>query len=179
MPELVDLGCGAGSDVVWFARQGVPASGLDFVRKAYERAERVAREESLPATFLPFNLLEIRSVLATSALVASRRGQRVLLARHLVDAVSPAARRELWRCAPLMLDDGGRLYLQFLVRNGEDGYGRRLKVRPVKPRTVARRLRARGATIVHREVVQVAGSAADVAGGRPSKICRMVAQWEQ
>ena len=174
--QVVDIGCGSGGDVLWFARRGTPATGLDFARKAFARAARTADKEALPASFVYLNLLELRSVLSTSAMVARDRGPRIVMARHTLDASGQKARRELWRAARLMLADGGRLYLEFLVRAGDDGYAEQARVRRRRPAMVVRELEAAGATVVWRRTVRARGPEAS---GNPSMICRMVAQWER
>lgn len=175
--QVVDIGCGAGVDTWWFASRGAHALGLDFVTKAFATMKKRSAEEEIDAEYRVFNLLEMRSVLSTGALVARTPGPRVVMARHVVDAVGGTARQHLWTTADMMLRDGGRLYVQFLVKSGDDGYARRLHVRPRKPGIVADELRARGATIIAREILPVPSSGAR-AGAEPSKICRLVAQWD-
>ncbi len=173
---VVDLGCGTGSDALWLARRGTPVTGLDFVRRGFERAEELATAEGLDARFLECNLLELRSTLATATLVGVDPGPRVVLARHLADHVSPLARRRAWTAARMMLHDGGRLYVEFLVQRGDGRLARQQRIRVRKPAVVARELKALGATIVEREAVRVPES--DRTGGSPAKICRMVATWQ-
>ncbi len=173
---VVDLGCGTGTDALWLARRGTPVTGLDFVRRGFERAEEEAAAEGLDARFAVCNLLELRSVLATGALVAAEPGPRVVLARHLADHVGARARRNAWTAARMMLHDGGRLYVEFLVQRGDGRLARQQRARVRKPAAVARELRAMGATIVERETVRVPRS--DRSGGSPAKICRMVATWQ-
>lgn len=77
--HVVDLGCGAGADVLALARRGVPAVGLDFARGAFQSARRVLKEEDLPATFLPSNVADRRDALSAAALLLrTTRGPRVL-----------------------------------------------------------------------------------------------------
>ncbi|WP_051549104.1 class I SAM-dependent methyltransferase [Nocardioides sp. URHA0032] len=173
---VVDLGCGTGTDVLWFARRGTPATGLDFVRRAFEAAEEEAGVEDLAARFLTCNFLEARSALATGGLVGAETGPRVVLARHLADNVDRRARRNAWRAARMMLHDGGRLYVEFLVQRGDGVLARRERAKIRRPAIVARELRSVGARIVERETVKI--PRAGRSGGSPTKICRMVATWE-
>jgi hypothetical protein len=174
--HVVDLGCGQGADVWWFAGRGVRATGLDFVRRSYEAmASRVA-EDGLDASFLFFNPLELRSVLSTAALVARTPGPRVLLSRHMIDSMHSGARRNLWRGAEMMLRDGGRLYLQFVAAPGNDGYAWRERATPLKADRIAAELEAAGATIVQREVFAAPTSKGAVGA---TQICRMVVQWDR
>lgn len=174
---VVDLGCGTGTDALWLARRGTPVTGLDFVRRGFERAEEQAVTEGLDARFLECNLLELRSTLATAALVGVEPGPRVVMARHLVDHVNARARKHAWAAARMMLHDGGRLYVEFLVQRGDGRLARQQRARVRKPGAVARELKALGATIVEREAVRLPGTSRD--GGAPAKICRMVATWER
>jgi tellurite methyltransferase len=43
-PRLIDLGCGEGRDIVYFARQGFEVTGLDLSPVGLEKAERYAEE---------------------------------------------------------------------------------------------------------------------------------------
>lgn len=174
--HVVDLGCGYGSDVWWFAGRGVKATGLDFVRRSYEDMAARVRDDGRDATYLFFNPLELRSALSTAALVARTEGPRVLLSRHMIDSMHTGARLTLWRAADMMLRDGGRLYLQFLAVAGKDGCAARLRSTPLDPDRIAAELEASGATIVHRELRDVTTSQG-VSGA--SQICRMVVQWDR
>jgi SAM-dependent methyltransferase len=174
--EVVDLGCGTGGDALFFARRGVPTVGLDLVPKGYATAAEVAEREGLPVRFLELNLVSLRSTLATAALLAAEPRPRVLLARHLLDALGTPGRHELFRLARLLLADGGTLYLEFLARDPSGRYGRKHKVRPRRPALVARELEASGATIVAQRVLTRRRSSRRGAGR--TRICRMVVRWE-
>ena len=166
----VDLGCGRGSDVLWMARRGVPSVGLDFQPRSFGAA---AAEEVAGAEFWTCNLLELRDVLPAGATLSRRPGPRLLMARHLVDTLGPEARTNLWRLARMTLagEGGGRLYLEFLARFGEDGYAKNLHVKRRRPRVVIAELEAAGATIVHRETIRSSDSP------QSAKVCRLVVEW--
>jgi hypothetical protein len=168
----VDLGCGQGGDVLWMAGRGIPSVGLDFQPRSFRDAEA----RGVPnAEFWTCNLLEMRDVLPAGATLSRRPGPRLLVGRHLVDALAPEARERLWRLARMALagEGGGRMYLEFLSRFGDDGYARDLHVKRRRPRMVMRELEAAGATIVHRETISVSDSST------ASKVCRMVVEWRQ
>jgi hypothetical protein len=168
----VDIGCGRGSDVLWMARRGLPSIGLDFQPRSF----RAAAAEDVPgAEFWTCNLLELRDVLPAGATLSRRPGPRLLLGRHLVDTLAPDARAHLWRLARMALagEGGGRLYLEFLARFGDDGYARDLHVKRRRPRMVVAEIEAAGGTIVHRETMRVSDSPA------ASKVCRLVVEWRQ
>ena len=175
--DFVDIGCGAGVDPWWMAGRGGRATGLDFVPKSFRRMEKRAETDGLDAQFLTFNLLELRSLLSVSALVASRPGPRILMGRHLVDAVGAQGQGNLWRASSMMLRDGGRLYLQFLTRSGDDDYARTTRVRPRRPEAMARELRGAGARIVHREMIAVQGDGARTTEARDGVPSKSVGWW--
>jgi hypothetical protein len=174
--HVVDLGCGYGADVWWFAGRGVRATGLDFVRRSYERMAEKARADGRDATYLFFNPLELRSALSTGALIARTPGPRILFSRHMIDSMHTGARVILWRVSDMMLREGGRLYLEFLATSGSDGYADRLRITPRDPDTIAAELQAAGATVVHRELLDVPTSPGVSSA---SQICRMVVQWDR
>ena len=168
----VDLGCGRGADVLWMAGRGVPSVGLDFQPRSY--AEAAARD--IPdAEFWRCNLLELRDVLPAGAELARRPGPRLLVARHLVDTLGPEARQHLWRLARMVLagSGGGRLYLEFLARFGDDGYAKELQVKRRRTRALVAELEQAGATVVHRETIRVSDSP------KSSKVGRMVVEWRR
>ncbi len=168
--SYVDLGCGRGSDVLWMAGRGVPSVGLDFQPRSY--AEAAARGAP-GADFWRCNLLELRDVLPAGAELARKPGPRLLVARHLVDALGPEARENLWRLSRMALagEGGGRLYLEFLARFGDDAYAKELHVKRRRPRKLVAELERAGATIVHRETVSVSDSPT------ASKVGRLIVEW--
>ena len=170
--SYVDLGCGRGSDALWMAGRGVPSVGLDFQPRSYGEA---AAREAPGAEFWRCNLLELRDVLPAGAALARRPGPRLLMGRHLVDTLGSDARQHLWRLARMALagEDGGRLYLEFLARFGDDGYAKELHVKRRRPRMLVAELERAGATIVHRETIRVSDSPTS------SKVCRLVVEWRR
>ena len=112
----VDLGCGAGRDALWLAKQGVRTIGLDYFPAGFRRAARQGARQSLPVTFEWANLSEVRSVLVTGARLSRLPGPRVMLARHVADATDRAGREHLLRLAKMTVRGSGKLYLQ--VRTG-------------------------------------------------------------
>ena len=176
--QVVELGAGRGGDALWFARQGAAVTALDFVPRAAEKAAAAAAEEGLDLAVREVNLLSLRSTLAEGARLAhtpSRTpAQRVVVARHLVDATVASGRLGAWRLCEMALRDGGRLYLEFWAH----GTGRRDEsqlLASVPTATVVSELEQRGAVIVSREEKQV-----ESAEGRPVRTrARLVAQWQR
>jgi hypothetical protein len=168
----VDLGCGRGSDVLWMAGRGIPSVGLDFQPRSYSEAAARGVEG---ADFWRCNLLELRDVLPAGAELARLPGPRLLVARHLADALGTDARQHLWRLARMALagEGGGRLYLEFLSRFGDDGYAKDLHVKRRRPRMLVAELERAGATIVHRETMRVSDSPT------ASKVGRLIVEWRR
>lgn len=170
--QLVDIGCGRGSDVLWFAGEGVPAVGLDYAPRGYEAVTALAGAEGLPARFHAVNLLELRQTLGWGARLAHEpQAARVVTARHVADATNGTGRRHLWRLARMALAGGGRFYLEFLVPGPTgDEYARAKQIRPLSPELVTAELEASGARVVRRKEKTIGGTE-----GR--RICRMVVEW--
>ncbi len=169
---VVDVGCGRGTDARWFARQGVPTLGLDYSPRGYEMVQRTVRPER-PLEFGALNLLELRSVLGWGARVATTPGRRVVLARHIVDAVPRVGREHLWRFLRLACGsgDGGRAYLQFLVSPAaDDRWARRQMLHRVDPDQVREELARHGDPAIR----VLPGTAPK---GSSRQTCRMVVEW--
>lgn len=176
--QVVDIGTGRGVDPWWLAEQGIDAVGLDFSPSGYAYMRTYASQTSSRVRYLNFNLHELRHVLGTSAMLAAESSQpRLVMARHVVDAINTRARSHLWRAAQMMTrQSGGRLYLEFLAKSGDDGYARENHVRPISPEMLSTELVLRGARIVSREDLAVTNDPQDERS--PSINCRMVVTWE-
>ena len=85
MQTAVDIGCGSGRDVLFLARHGVPAHGLDYFPRDFRQAERRAERRGLDASVRVVNLTELRSVLRAGTWLAAR-------ARPAVGARAPRRR---------------------------------------------------------------------------------------
>ncbi|PZR54403.1 SAM-dependent methyltransferase [Xylanimonas oleitrophica] len=57
--RALDLGCGEGADVVWLARQGWRATGLDISATAVDRARRAAAAAGLPDDEARFEVADL------------------------------------------------------------------------------------------------------------------------
>ena len=177
--SYVDVGCGYGVDARWLGEQGVTSWGLDQVPEAYAAAA-AATSQPGRTHYLYLNLLEMRSVLSTGALLARGPAPRVVLGRHLVDSLDRSGRRNLYRLADMVLRQGGELHLEFLVRRGTDRFAGRNRVHTRRPNRIAAELRRSGATIRARSILlaspPISSAEADVV---PSRICRMVVSWDR
>ena len=121
-PLVVDIGCGRGADDLWLAERGSRVIGLDFVTAGQQAGGASRRpRRACPSSSGTLNLCELRSVLAESA----RARARARAARPSSRGTSPrrptrSAARTCGGPAEMVLAGGGRLYLEFLVTQGED-----------------------------------------------------------
>jgi hypothetical protein len=173
--QVVDLGAGRGRDALWFARNGAHVTALDFVPWASTAVQDTAREEGLDLDVRELNLLSLRSWMAEGARLAHTPGPRTLVARHLVDALTPPARDNAWRLCDLALRDGGRLYLEF--RTGSPTPRTETELLSAIPvEAVTAELASHGAVIVHRED----SLETHARGGEPGcPVSRLVAEWRR
>ncbi|GAA4676503.1 class I SAM-dependent methyltransferase [Nocardioides nanhaiensis] len=179
---VVDAGCGRGTDARFLARRGVPALGLDYSTRAFELVAQEPETTGLPLEFGAMNLLELRHALAWGARVGATPGHRVVVARHLVDALPRAGRENLWRFLELACHDGGRAYLDFLVSPAsEDPWARRSLLRPVGAAEVRAGIEARGGKVLSQ--TRIRSDRMGVRTGRRDtfrahrRACRMVVEW--
>jgi hypothetical protein len=178
----VDVGTGRGTNARYFARRGVPTLGLDFSARAFELLRDDPDSARLPLEFGAMNLLETRHVLAYGARVGATSGRRMVLARHVVDALPRHGRENLWRFLQLALTGGGRAYLDFLVSpTEEDRWAARNLLRPVDPDEVAAAVTARGGRVTTRRLIGsdrmgLPQKRRDTFYGR-RQACRMVVEW--
>ncbi len=166
---VIDIGCGRGADVALLAERGVRAIGLDFQPRSYAlMRERLADDSR--AEFQLFNLLEIRHVLAISAWVARQPPPRHVLCRHLLESLDKAGRAQLWRATQTMLaGTDGRVYLEFCVRRGADGFAKSIGVRRSRrPPVMQAEIEAAGGRVLSSEVGPISDAP------RATRVCRMV-----
>lgn len=105
---VIDIGCGLGSDGVWFAGQGHRVVGLDYSPNAVHRARARARDHRCTAAFRLLNLYDFRSVVSTGARLARRsRRPRVVYSREVVGALTTRGRMNFWLLARMLLQGQG------------------------------------------------------------------------
>lgn len=113
--QVVDACCGVGHDAVWWARQGVPAYGFDFVPHVVRRARAAAGRRAMPVSFDLVNMGDTRSVLAYGAWLAGHPAhRRVLTGRFALDGLSAPSRASMWVLCRMLLRDGGSAYFEVL-----------------------------------------------------------------
>ena len=174
-PDLatyVDVGCGRGADVAFFADRGVDAVGLDFQPYAYaDEAER--RADDPHVTFQLFNLLELRHVLAVPAWIARMPGPRAVGCVHVVERLGRRGRLNLLRASRMMVaGTDGTLHLQFLSEKGRDGYARRTGARkPLDPAIVLAEVEESGGRVLEDVRTRVSADPGS------SQVCRLIIDW--
>lgn len=174
-PDLatyVDIGCGRGADVAWFADRGVHAVGLDFQPYAYA-AEAERRADDPRVTFQLFNLLELRHVLAVPAWLARLPGPRAVGCVHVVERLGRRGRLNMLRSARMVLaGTDGALHLQFLSEKGNDGYARRTGVRQaLDPDVVLAEVAESGGRVLEDVRTRLSADAGS------SQVCRLIIDW--
>jgi hypothetical protein len=175
---VVDIGCGRAVDDLWLARQGAKVVGLDYAIRGSLPVAELAAGEDVDLELRSMNLCELRSVLTEGARLARLPGRRVVTARNIADATNGVGRAHLWRACEMMLrgaPEGGRLYVETVVARGQDDpFTRDNNLRVLPVRMVAEELRARGATVVGREVIEDKSPDATVG----HRIGRLVVEWQ-
>lgn len=150
--EIVDLGCGTGADVAWYATTGAHAIGLDYSRPGLAVAAARARDAGVEVDLERVNLNDLRSVLVTGARLTRRPGPRVLTARLLVDALPAPARELLWRLSRMATRSGGVLYLEIAAardpRHRE--LGRRQHLKTLTGPRLIEEIEQHGGRVTHR-----------------------------
>lgn len=164
---LVDLGCGTGTDALWFAGSGRQTLGVDFVQGAVRKAAAAATERDVPAEFECLNLYDLRAVLALGSRLA--HGEPVTLyAQQLLCDLRGRAREDFWRVADMALRRGGRLLLE--VHTAPAHLGADVHCPGITQAEVVASARARGARVLESEPARADDG---------SPLCRMVVQWPE
>lgn len=111
---VVDLGCGRGQAALALAADGHRVWAVDYARDAVGMLRKRAAKRGLAdLRCRVVNLYDTRDALTFAGVVAADApGPRVVLVRHLADAVPPYARPDLWRCVALLLRGGGVAHLE-------------------------------------------------------------------
>ena len=113
--QVVDACCGVGNDAFWWARQGVPVYGFDFVPHVVRRARSAAERRGVPVSFDLVNMGDTRSVLAYGAWLAGQPAhRRVLTGRFALDSLSAPSRASMWVLCRMLLRGGGSAYFEVL-----------------------------------------------------------------
>ncbi|GGO84781.1 hypothetical protein GCM10011584_03180 [Nocardioides phosphati] len=176
-PTYVDVGCGGGRDAAWLSREGAPSVwALDYFQPDLRKAMRISARTGASVNVLWCNLLELRSLMETTARIARVPGPRVVLAHHLLDATDSYGRRNFLRLARMLTRDTGKAVVQAYVAPTE--HSRALGVRPLREAAFADLVAASKGVVEH--VEHLSEAEAGVAGGSNEKsIVRMVMSWSR
>lgn len=121
LPELadvdlvVDAGCGMGRDAIFYAEH-LPAAviGIEVADSGVRRSRRRAARAASRAEFQELNFGLVRqTMIAGARLSHAYPGRRAVVARHLLDAVSPGALDGFIGFCAAMARGGGECILQF------------------------------------------------------------------
>jgi SAM-dependent methyltransferase len=170
---IADLGCGTGSDAIWFGRRGRPVIAFDFSRAARAAVARRAARRGVPVEVRGLILNELRTVLLAGAELA--RDPHHVYSRHLVGCLDDVARSQLWVLCRMALRGGGSLFLEFSADDGDGAPSPAPEglVRRLDPALVRREIEAAGGVI---ESEQVDGGR-DVLRNEDPSVCRMRVSW--
>jgi SAM-dependent methyltransferase len=183
--RVVEVGCGAGLDLAAYAAPGRKVLGLDYARPrggaavaGADDAQQDAEQESVSSK--AFNLDDLRDVLTLGAQASRRDERQAVVARHLLEALSPESGELFWRFCSMTLRHGGTAYVEGVARTPRDAAtwvaehesGR---VRSLDPARVVPQVEAAGGRIVSRAGFDEAARA--VRTGPPAT-WRMVVEWD-
>lgn len=178
-PLVVDVGCGRGEDAFWLAGKGLRTWGLDYSASGYRYL--ADRSGDLPLRFASLNLLETRQAMGYAARIAAEGGRRVVLGRHVADALPPRGRQNLWRLLRMACGDGGAAYLDFLVSPAEgDRWAQQHLLCSLDPDAVIAQLESSGATVVRRQELRTPDMRVNLAEDPrrdARRACRLVVEW--
>lgn len=180
---VIDVGCGAGRDALWFAEQGHPVTALDFSRGALNRVRNQSRRRKLAIEVDQLILGELRSTLLHGAHLARRSAEAPpvhLYARQLVGCLEAAALDQLWLLARMALrPGGGSLFLEFAATTDDPDADVTLNpdglVRRIDPATIRAAIEAAGGTVDDIEL----GPGPDIFDRPDPAVCRIRAHWNR
>jgi SAM-dependent methyltransferase len=173
--EVLDVGAGTGRDAAYLAARGHQVTALDFSQKSMRRTGALARRRGVTVGRRGLNLVDLRAVLLTGAVVAQRPGRRDVYARGLLDALPAFGRDNFWRFASMVQRGGGATYLEFrtpVSRNEPKVFGPHRRTF-ADPDQVVREIESYGGHVDHLET----GRDLAPLGHENPHVCRIVARW--
>jgi hypothetical protein len=176
---VIEVGSGAGLDLAAYAAPDRRVLGLDFARPPGSAPD--AENDDLPVHTRALNLEDLRDVLTTGAALSRRQGRPAIVARHLLESLTPGAMESFFRLCSMVLRGGGRLYLEGVARSPADSLAWQVehetgRVRSLEPSRVVPLVEAAGGRIVLRAGFDEAVRA--VQAGAPTT-WRMIAEWPE
>lgn len=141
--RILEIGAGEGADALELAERGYDVTASDYVQQAQMRARRRFRGRG--PRWEPLNVASTYRTLSRGSELGASSSPVTVLARDLVDELSPFVRPALWRFCSLVGRSGGHTLLEFRTS------GRTTMGHPrLRPDTLAREIAAAGGTIVDR-----------------------------
>ncbi|MET3960573.1 SAM-dependent methyltransferase [Marmoricola sp. OAE513] len=166
---IADIGCGTGSDAIWFNQQGHPVRAFDFSRIAVRIAKRRLTKETGSADVRKLILNELRTVLVAGAEFANEEVPYHLYARHLIGCLDENARDYFVRLADVSLRRGTSLFVEFAAHDPSLPEEQHHLVRRFGVQWFKEELEARGLVVVEEEQ----GPGTDMFGEPDPLITRM------
>ena len=167
---VIDAGSGMGRDTMFYAEHVERAVGLDGSGSGVRRSRRRARRARSTASFYEVNLCSLRhTAVAGARLARTYPTNRVIVARHLLDAMSPTGIPSFWALCAMLLKGGGRCVLEFATDPTHTTFAEfpGLPCRPADPTLVAHEAHERGGRVLVEESTHESEGPA----------CRMVIEW--
>jgi hypothetical protein len=173
--RVIEVGSGAGLDLAAYAGHGRNVLGLDY---AQPRRWTVPGDEGRVSA-RELNLEDLRDVMTLGAQLSRRDVGQVVVARQLLEALTPDGTESFVRFCATVLRRGGRAHLEGVARTprGAQAWVARHetgRVRPFEPGRVATLVEASGGRIVSRAGFDEAARA--VRTGPPAT-WRMTVEW--
>ena len=114
--RVIEVGCGAGFDLPVYAAHRRRVLGLDYALPRGAGGHR-------PAVDPPeFSLDDLRDVLTLGAQLSRRDGEQAVVARHLLESLTPDSTEAFFTFCTMVLRRGGRAYLEGVARTPRDAH---------------------------------------------------------
>ena len=170
--RVIEVGCGAGFDLPVYAAHRRRVLGLDYALPRGAGGHR-------PAVTREFSLDDLRDVLTLGAQLSRRDGEQAVVARHLLESLTPDSTEAFFTFCKMVLRRGGRAYLEGVARTPRDAHAWHTRhesgrIRSLDPDRVATLAEASGGRIVSRAGFDEAARA--VRTGPPAT-WRMTVEW--
>jgi hypothetical protein len=179
--RVIEVGSGPGLDLPAYAAPGRRVLGLDYARPRGSADSDSDEGDDLHVNTRALNLEDLRDVLSLGALLSRHEGRPAVVARELLEALTPAATESFFRFCSMVLRGGGHLYLEGVARTPRDSHAWQVereagRVWSLDPRRVVAAAEAAGGRIVSRagddEAVQAVRTG-------PPATWRMTVEWPE
>jgi hypothetical protein len=173
---VADVGAGRGADAAYLAEHGHTVRCLDYTGAALEALTRLERSWPGPGAIeaRPFNLYDVRRVLASGALAAREAELDAVYCHAVLNWLNDDGRRNLWLFSRMTLRGGGALYVEFdATQAAQHDRFRMRQHRGLSPQLVAEEIVGLGGVVESSE----AGPVVERAAGGDTSTCRLIARW--